>query len=354
VVGELLASGAPATDRLPRVLPAAADVAAEASGVLAVEVGGGRGDFLAWFRPETLREVTWGGDPYTPELVEDDRGPRLSPRRSFDRWSEVVRGTAEPWRAHEVAAARELAAQLGAARLARAEEDDRLATALQRTLLLERLPEVPGLALAARYRPSASDVVGGDWYDLVLLPSGRVSVVLGDVAGHGLTAAAVTAQLRHALRAHLLRDLGPAGALEALNELVARLLPDELATAVVAEVDPATGVVAVATAGHLPVLRVGTDGAEHLAPERGPALGLVDAAGYREVRVTLAPADRLLLYSDGLLERRGASLEQGLAALRAAAVEVRDTDPETLVAAVLGALDPPDADDVTLLAFGLR
>jgi serine phosphatase RsbU (regulator of sigma subunit) len=354
VVGELLASGAPATDRLPRVLPAAADVAAEASGVLAVEVGGGRGDFLAWFRPETLREVTWGGDPYTPELVEDDGGPRLSPRRSFDRWSEVVRGTAEPWRAHEVAAARELAAQLGAARLARAEEDDRLATALQRTLLLERLPEVPGLALAARYRPSASDVVGGDWYDLVLLPSGRVSVVLGDVAGHGLTAAAVTAQLRHALRAHLLRDLGPAGALEALNELVARLLPDELATAVVAEVDPATGVVAVATAGHLPVLRVGTDGAEHLAPERGPALGLVDAAGYREVRVTLAPADRLLLYSDGLLERRGASLEQGLAALRAAAVEVRDTDPETLVAAVLGALDPPDADDVTLLALGLR
>jgi serine phosphatase RsbU (regulator of sigma subunit) len=72
------------------------------------------------------------------------------------------------------------------------------------------------------------------------------------------------------------------------------------------------------------------------------------------VRVTLAPADRLLLYSDGLLERRGASLEQGLAALRAAAVEVRDTDPETLVAAVLGALDPPDADDVTLLALGLR
>jgi two-component system, chemotaxis family, sensor kinase Cph1 len=353
VVGELLATGVPATDRLPRVVPAAADVAQEASGVLAVEVGGGRGDFLAWFRAETLREVTWGGDPYTPKLVDDEGGPRLSPRRSFDRWSEIVRGTAEPWRAHEVAAARELAAQLGAARLERAEQDDRLATALQRTLLLERLPEVPGLALAARYLPSAHDVVGGDWYDLVLLPSGRVSVVLGDVAGHGLTAAAITAQLRHALRAHLLRDLGPAGALAALNELVARLLPDELATAVVAEVDPGTGEVAVATAGHLPVLRVGPDGAEHLDTERGPALGLVDEAGYREVRFTLSPADQLLLYSDGLLERRGASLEEGLAALRAAAAEVRGTDPGTLADDVLGALDPPDADDVTLVALGL-
>jgi serine phosphatase RsbU (regulator of sigma subunit) len=353
VVGGLLASGVAATDRLPRVLPAAGDVAELASGVLAVEVGGGRGDFLAWFRPETLREVQWGGDPYSAKLVEDDGGPRLSPRRSFDRWSEVVRGTAEPWREHEVTAARELAAQLGATRLGRAEEDDRLATALQRTLLLERLPDVPGLALAARYRPSAQDVVGGDWYDLVLLPSGRVSVVLGDVAGHGLTAAAITAQLRHALRAHLLRDLGPAGALQALNELVARLLPDELATAVVAEVDPGTGEVAVATAGHLPVLRVGLEGAALLDTERGPALGLLEDADYREVRVTLSPDDRLLLYSDGLLERRGASLEEGFGALRAAAVEVLGADPDTLVDAVLGALDPPDADDVTLLALGL-
>jgi serine phosphatase RsbU (regulator of sigma subunit) len=253
-----------------------------------------------------------------------------------------------------VAAARELAASVGAARLARAQEDDRLAAALQRTLLLERLPEVPGLALAARYLPSARDVVGGDWYDLVLLPSGRVSVVLGDVAGHGLGAASITAQLRHALRAHLLRDRGPAAALEALNDLVARLLPDELATAVVAEVDPATGEVAVATAGHLPVLRVGPGGAELLDTRRGPALGMVEDAGYAEVQVTLTPADQLLLYSDGLLERRGAALEEGLRALGAAALEVRGIDPEVLVDAVLGALDPPDADDVTLVAVGLR
>jgi serine phosphatase RsbU (regulator of sigma subunit) len=180
-----------------------------------------------------------------------------------------------------------------------------------------------------------------------------VSVVLGDVAGHGLTAASITAQLRHALRAHLLRDRGPAAALEALNDLVARLLPDELATAVVAEVDPATGEVAVATAGHLPVLRARDGEAGFLDAERGPALGLLDEAAYRETRLTLDRGDRLLLYSDGLLERRGASLQEGFDALRAAAGAAPDGDPQALVDSVLGALDPPDADDVTLVGVAL-
>jgi chemotaxis family two-component system sensor kinase Cph1 len=353
LVPALLATGSTATDRLARVLPGSEDVSGTASGVLAVEVGGGSGDFLAWFRPEALREVTWGGDPHTSKVVADDGGPRLSPRQSFSAWSEIVRGTADPWREHEVAAARELAAHLTQARLNRAATDDRLATALQRTLLLERLPEVPGVSLAARYLPSAHDVVGGDWYDLVLLPSGRVSVVLGDVAGHGLTAAAITAQLRHGLRAHLLRDLGPAAALAALNDLVARLLPDELATAVVVELDPATGRAAVANAGHLPVARVGPSGATFLDDARGPALGLVEATDYEEIRLQLAPADGLLLFSDGLVERRGAGLQAGLDALSAAVATASTGDPQLLLDTVLTTLDPPDADDVTLVAIGL-
>jgi serine phosphatase RsbU (regulator of sigma subunit) len=350
LVTALLAGGTPVTDRLPRLAPDAADVAPVASGVLAAEVDGGHGDFLAWFRPETLREIAWGGDPYTPKVVEDGGAPRLSPRRSFARWSETVRGTAAPWREHEVRAARALAAEISRARLHRAAEDDRLATALQRTLLLERLPEVPGVALAARYLPSAQDVVGGDWYDLVLLPSGRVALVLGDVAGHGLPAAAITAQLRHALRAHLLRDVGPAEALAALNELVVRLLPDELATAVVAELDPGSGEVAIATAGHLPVLRVGGGEAGYLDADRGPALGLLDTAGYRETRLRLGREELLMLYSDGLVERRDADLQQGLEALRRAAAA--GGGPEALLERVLTALRPPDDDDVTLVGLG--
>jgi light-regulated signal transduction histidine kinase (bacteriophytochrome) len=341
LVEALLAGGTPVTDALPRALPEAADLAGTAGGVLAVGLDGG--DFLAWFRPETPREVTWGGNPHKTEITESGR---LSPRRSFAAWTEIVRGTARPWAEHEVAAARALAGQVTAAGRVRTEQENRMAAALQRTLLLDELPKVPGVDLAARYLPSADDVVGGDWYDLVPLPSGRVSLVLGDVAGHGLSAAAVTAQLRHALRATLLRDSGPGAALAELNRLLTALLPGELATAVVVELDPASGEVAVASAGHLPVLSTVTG----FLPGRGPALGLLDDATYSVARLTLAPDERLLLFSDGLVERRHEGVDVGLAALAAAATGGGDVS--ALLDAVLAALDPPDTDDVTLLGLG--
>jgi chemotaxis family two-component system sensor kinase Cph1 len=209
---------------------------------------------------------------------------------------------------------------------------------------------VPGVALAARYRPSAADVVGGDWYDLVPLPSGRLAIVLGDVAGHGLAAASVTAQLRHALRAHLLRDRGPAAALQGLGELIAALLPGELATAVVVELDPETGEVAVANAGHLPVLHAAADGVRLLSEGRGPALGLLDEVDYAETRLRLAGPDRLLLYSDGLVERRDVPLPDRLDTLCAAVAAGQE--PEALLDEVLAALDPADTDDVTLVGLG--
>ncbi len=348
LVGALLDADVSATDSASAVVPGAADLLDTASGVLAVPVGGG--DFLAWFRPETLREVTWGGNPYESKVAQTDDGPRLSPRRSFSAWSEIVRGTSRPWREHEVAAARALAGHLAAASLNRSEEDNRLAGALQRTLLLEELPKVPGVAMAARYVPSAEDVVGGDWYDLVPLPGGKLAVVLGDVAGHGLAAASVTAQLRHALRAHLLRAAGPAAALALINEVTGALLPGEMATVVVAELDPQTGDVVVASAGHLPVLHAHDGGAEYVMGGRGPALGVLDAPTYAEARLTLAGDDRLVLFSDGLVERGRGGLERGLGALREAVV-AGPTDPEPLLESLLGALAPPSTDDVTVLAL---
>lgn len=348
LVAELLAAGAAVTDSAARVVPAAEDLVASASGVLAVPVGAG--DFLAWFRPETLREVTWGGNPYASKIAQTDDGPRLSPRRSFAAWSETVRGTSAPWRDHEVAAARALAAHLTDATLNRSDEDNRLVGALQRTLLLQELPKVPGVELAARYRPSAEDVVGGDWYDLVPLPGGKLAVVVGDVAGHGLAAASVTAQLRHALRAQLLRAGGPASALTLLNEVTSALLPGELATVVVAELDPGTGDVVVASAGHLPVLHAHDGGAEYVMGGRGPALGVLDRPTYAEAQLTLAGDDRLLLFSDGLVERGRGGLQTGLDALREM-VAAGPAGAEPLLDAVLGGLAPPDTDDVTLLAL---
>ncbi len=353
LVRALLATGSWATDSLTRVVPDAHDVVDTASGLLVAEMGTRPGDFLAWFRAESLREVDWGGDPHTTKVVEDDTGPRLSPRRSFDRWRETIRATAAPWEAHEVLVSRNVANSVTQVALRRVEEDNRHAAALQRTLLLGPLPKVRRLTLAARYAPSAKDVVGGDWYDLVLLPSGRASLVLGDVAGHGLPAAAITAQVRHALRAHLLLDEGPAVALEQLNQLVNALLPGELATAIVAEVDPETGTVAIVNAGHPPVLRLAGSGASFVDAAVSPPLGVLDAAGYRATQVTLRGDDRLVLYSDGLVERRDNDLEHGLELLRSAAEGISRADPERLLDDVLAALAPPATDDVTLLAVGL-
>jgi light-regulated signal transduction histidine kinase (bacteriophytochrome) len=352
VVQALLHAGTSATDAVLTAVPEATDAVPAGSGVLAVPVRGGRdGDFLAWFRPETLREVAWGGDPHHRKMVEGEHGVRLSPRRSFARYTETVRATSQPWRPHEVAAAEQLAAHLSEVTRRRAEDESRLAATLQRTLLLEQLPVVPGIALAARYAPSARDVVGGDWYDLVLLPSGRVSVVLGDVAGHGLGAAAITAQLRHALRAYLLTSPGPGAALARLNELAAFLLPEELATVIVAELDPATGAVAVANAGHLPVLLLDADGGRCVDAERGPALGFDPQAQYGQTHLQLVGDDRLVVFTDGLVERRGEDLQEALDRLLAVG-GTSPRDPDQLLDALLTALSPPDTDDVTLLALG--
>jgi chemotaxis family two-component system sensor kinase Cph1 len=253
-----------------------------------------------------------------------------------------------PWRDHEVAAARSLAQAVTDAALSRAAEDNRLAGTLQRTLLLEELPKVPGVALAARYLPSSDDVVGGDWYDIVPLPGGRVSIVLGDVAGHGLAAAAITAQLRHALRAHLLRAAGPGAALDGLNQVISALLPGEMATAVIAQFDPDSGEVVVASAGHLPVLHASAGGATYVMEGRGPALGVLDEAHYAEARLTPAGDDRLVLFSDGLVERGRGGLGQGLDELRTT-VAAGPVDPHALLDAVLEQLNPPGTDDVTLL-----
>lgn len=350
LVRSLLDVGTPVTDAASAVVPDAADLAGTSSGVLAVEVAGGRDDFLAWFRPETLREVTWAGNPYGSKTVTTEAGPRLSPRQSFDSWSETVRGTARPWREHEVAAARSLAASVTEAALSRATEDNRLVTTLQRTLLLEELPKVPGVTLAARYIPSSDDVVGGDWYDIVPLPGGRVSIVLGDVAGHGLAAAAITAQLRHALRAHLLRAEGPGAALDGLNQVISALLPGELATAVIAEFDPDSGEVVVASAGHLPVLHASAGGAEYVMAGRGPALGVLDDIHYAEARLMPEGDDRLLLFSDGLVERGRGGLGQGMDDLQTT-VAAGPVDPQALLDTVLADLNPPGTDDVTLLCL---
>ncbi len=235
----------------------------------------------------------------------------------------------------------------------RAEREHRISETLQRSLLPERLPDIPGVLLAARYVPATADVeVGGDWYDVVQLPNGEVGVAIGDVAGHGLRAASTMGQLRMALRAYALEDLSPAAVLGRLHHLVEKLLPNEMATLVYLVFDPESGSITFSNAGHPPPLMVGADGrGSYLEEALAPPLGAAGLAGeFVEWRSEIPPGGTLVLFTDGLVERRGVSLRRGLARLREAATAEPDLDAlcqGLLTALVEGEVD----DDIALLAL---
>jgi anti-anti-sigma factor len=232
------------------------------------------------------------------------------------------------------------------------ERERRIAETLQRSLLPQRLPRVPGVALAGRYLPGAAGLeVGGDWYDVFLLPGGRVGLTIGDVVGRGLTAAATMGQLRTGLRAYALESASPAAVLDRLNRLVQELETPQIATMVYAVLDPETGRLTYAVAGHPPPLLLSGDGTARYLPADGcPPLG-VWGEPCRDEGVMLDPGSTLLLYTDGLVERRARSIDDGLEALRAAMADGPGDLDRLCDDGVLGIL-PSDAppDDVAVLA----
>ena len=193
------------------------------------------------------------------------------------------------------------------------------AIALQRSLLPERLPVVVGVPVAARYLPSR-DEVGGDWYDLLTLNRGAVAIAIGDVAGHGVRAAALMAELRSSMRAYAADGHSPAAVLERVDRLVKGSTERRMATAGCAVYDPETRCLRYATAGHPPPLLVPAEGEPRLLRiEADPPLGTVPYAAYAEQDCLLEGGDTVVFYTDGLVERRGEPLDAGLARLREAA-----------------------------------
>ena len=188
-----------------------------------------------------------------------------------------------------------------------------VAETLQRSLLPARLPQVPGLGLAARYYPGGE--VGGDWYDVIPLPDDRVMLAVGDVVGHGLGAASLMGQLRNALRALALDGHSPGALLERLDRLV-RLDGEGMATVVCATLSPKLDSMVLASAGHPPPLLVDTSGGTTFVEGHTTTPLGVWNAQHGEGRVDLAPGSRLLLYTDGLVEDRGSSIDAGLESLR--------------------------------------
>ncbi|WP_437015321.1 ATP-binding SpoIIE family protein phosphatase [Streptomyces sp. enrichment culture] len=189
-------------------------------------------------------------------------------------------------------------------------------TELQRHLL-PALPQIDGIVSTSRYLPAARDRgAGGDWVDLIPLPDGEVALVVGDVMGKGVKAAAVMGQVRTACRAYAQLGLSPADVLEQLSVLVDDIAPGSITTCVYAVLDTRRDRLRAAVAGHLPPARRDPEGGVRFLDERiGPPLG-VGRHRYAEQEVSLPPGSRLLLYTDGLVERRGRPIDDGLRQLR--------------------------------------
>ncbi|MGE5635711.1 MAG: SpoIIE family protein phosphatase [Nocardioidaceae bacterium] len=232
------------------------------------------------------------------------------------------------------------------------EREQRIAETLQRSLLPreDNLPQTEWLAVSARYRPAAAGAeVGGDWFDAIPLGDEQLGLALGDVSGHGIPAAALMGELRHSLRAYALDGYGPADVAMRVHRLASMRAEDAMATLAYVAV-ARDGRMRCVSAGHLPPLVVGPDGrAEFLELPTGPPLGFAEGP-YREVEVRLPPGATLVLYSDGLVERRGEVIDEGLERLRTAAAEPLPT-AEALCAWLLDMLaeDGDPDDDVTLL-----
>jgi CheY-like chemotaxis protein len=230
------------------------------------------------------------------------------------------------------------------------DEEHRIAVTLQRSLLQSRLPEVPGVDLAVLYEPAGAQTeVGGDFYELTVLDD-RLLVAIGDVAGHSLHAATVMAEIRHAVRAYAVEGHPPGAVLELVNRFMRTVLPAESATLCLLTLEPATGRIRMASAGHLPPL-VHVDGAVRYLETRGTLLGIA-APRRAEIEYTLPPGGTLVLYTDGLIERRDADLDEGMSALAAGAARVED-DLDAFCRRLLTQLtgEREQADDIAVVAL---
>jgi len=263
----------------------------------------------------------------------------------------VKRAFAEEDIARLQLAADRAAVMIDAARLA---EQRSVTEVMQRTLLPDEFPRVPGLRLSAKYLAAGSGIkVGGDWYDVFELPNGRMALVIGDVVGRGVTAAAVMAEARTALRAYLIEGHGLREAISLLNDLLISLGRNRAATVAILELDLELGEIDAVSAGHLPAVLVDGSGSATLwhLPQ-GPPLGIAYGHRYEGERRRFGADDALLLFTDGLVEVRGEVIDEGLERLRGAAEAAATGEYGSLADRVCWALAGKTAfeDDMALLA----
>ncbi|WP_045741550.1 SpoIIE family protein phosphatase [Actinoplanes rectilineatus] len=248
-------------------------------------------------------------------------------------------------------------ARLVGLRLANArlyESEHRIASTLQHSLLPQTLPRVPGAIVAGRYLPGSSEaLVGGDWYDAIAGPDGEVILVIGDVVGKGVHAAAGMGQLRNALRAYILEGFDCGSSLSRLNRLVDTLGRRQFATVLCVAFDPRSRRLRYSSAGHpSPVLvKQGEAGTFLYRTALGPPIGALGDVDYPTREVELEAGSRLLLYTDGLIEDRVQAIDEGLAELTADAAKPTDHIEDLLDALLAKAGRQKRRDDIALIAL---
>jgi serine phosphatase RsbU (regulator of sigma subunit)/anti-sigma regulatory factor (Ser/Thr protein kinase) len=238
---------------------------------------------------------------------------------------------------------------------ARISEQRAVTEIVQRTLLPEALPEIPGLRFSAKYLPAGSGIkIGGDWYDVLQLSNGRLAFVIGDVVGRGVLAASVMAEIRTALRAYLVQGHPLTEVISMLNELLVSMGRNRGATLSLIELDARAQELEAVIAGHLPPLVVDPSGhARLLEQAHGLPVGVHTGYDYQATRHPFPTGSRLLLYTDGLIERRDESIDTGFERLTGAAQAAARLADSPLADGVYRALldETPLDDDVALLAI---
>jgi chemotaxis family two-component system sensor kinase Cph1 len=306
------------------------------------------GQYAVWFRRGVPRSVDCGGDPGNKAIaVSEGEEIRLSPRKSFERWREVVRERSEPWSPTETESAEALRRHLVESLYRGTRGALRVAETLQRSLLPESIPTLQSWQLSAHCEPAAGDNVGGDWYDAFELRDGRLIVLIGDVAGHGIAAAGTMAQLRNAPRAQLFAGAAPAEALTQLNDFCLHMLPGAFATVIAARVHLDSGQVEAACAGHLIPYLTNSVTAVQTPIRLSPPIG-IRGVTYEPSAFTVEPGHGLVMYSDGLVERRREAIDDGMDRLAETLGRAGDAPASRIAAEMaLGNVD----DDVTIITL---
>ncbi len=227
------------------------------------------------------------------------------------------------------------------------------ALTLQRALLPGALPEIPGVELAVRYLPAGADVeAGGDWYDVIDLGEGELMAVIGDVSGHGIGAASIMGGLRTAIRAYAVDRLRPAEIADRLSRLMEEFEDEQMATIFLMRLHARSGRAEFVRAGHLPGLLRARDGSvTELLGSGSPPFGVLSDPPIVTETVEVPGGSTLLLYTDGLIERRGMLIDEGIDELKALLARVPDSVEEALDMIVAELQPEPTDDDVALLAM---